>query len=487
MRSLRLVLLAAAVCAAATGTEAALAAVRTPSLARVTVTPAIYPDYSPAIHDYVVRCDPSDPVRISAWPGVGTTPLIDGKARRTASLKLATDEAVTIADRAGRLTQAYHIRCLPSDFPDWTVTGVGATDDWTIATPSLSLGMATSHYVAIFDPNGVPVWWYRTSRVPIDATLLPGPTIAFASFPAASQNYEIHRLDGTLAGLIVSPDGHIDDHELQRTANGDYVYLVYDPKQHVDLTPYGGPADGTVLEGKIEEVTPKGKLVWSWSTDGHVALSESTRWLSTIIGTPVVLTDGESTYDFFHANAVSLDKDVVLLSLRQTDGIYAIDKATGQILWKLGGTPTPESLNVVGDPDGAAPLGGQHDVRVLPDGTITVFDDGTFLGRAPRAVRYRIDTAAHTATMVQQITDPAVGTSLCCGSARMLANGDWVVSWGGDDVVGEYDPDGTQLFQLAFDGLFSYRAVPVEESLLSATELRAGMNAMAAKAEAAAH
>jgi len=486
MRRLRPALLAVAVCAAASGTGSAPAAVRAPSLVGVTVTPTIYPDYSPAIHDYVVRCDPSDPVRISAWPGFGATPLIDGKARTTAAVKLSSDEAVSIAVRAGRVTQAYHIRCLPSDFPDWTVTGTGAPGEWTIATPTLSLGTATAHYVAIFDANGVPVWWYRTGRVPIDATLLPGPTIAFASFPAASQSYEIHRLDGTLAGRIVSPDGHIDDHELQRTANGDYVFLVYDPKQHVDLTPYGGPADGTVLEGKIEEVTPKGKLVWSWSTDGHVDLSESTRWLPTIIGTPVVLTDGESTYDFFHANAVSLDKGVVLLSLRQTDGIYAIDKATGQILWKLGGTPTPESLTVVGDPDGADPLGGQHDVRVLPDGTITVFDDGTFLGRPPRAVRYRIDTSTHTATMLQQITDPAVGTSLCCGSARMLANGDWEVSWGGDDVVGQYGADGTPLFQMTFDGLFSYRAVPVAESLLSAAELRAGMDAMAAKVAPAA-
>ena len=169
----------------------------------------------------------------------------------------------------------------------------------------------------------------------------------------------------------------------------------------------------------------------------------------------------------------------MLLSLRQTDGIYAIDKATGEILWKLGGTPTAQSLTVVGDPYGADPLGGQHDVRVLPDGTITVFDDGTFLGRPPRAVHYRIDAAAHTATWLGQITDPAIGTSLCCGSARMLADGNWEVSWGGDDVVGEYEPDGTPLFTMTFDGLFSYRAEPVEESRLSAAELRAGMNAMA--------
>ena len=480
MRLLRLATPAVAVCAVlAGGAGAAPAAVRAPLLTRVSVTPAVYPAYSPAIHDYVVRCDPANPVQITAWPGAGTTPLIDGKARRSASVKLAEDEAATIAARAGKQTATYYIRCLPSDFPDWTVTGTGDPDDWTIATPTLSLGTDTAHYVAIFDPHGVPVWWYQTSRVPIDATLLPGPTIAFASFPAASANFEIHRLDGTLVGTVVSPDGHIDDHELQRTANGDYVYLVYDPKQHVDLTPYGGPADGTVLEGKIEEISPKGKLVWSWSTDGHVDLSESTRWLSTILGTPVILTDGETTYDFFHANAVSLDKGTVLLSLRQTDGIYAIDKATGQILWKLGGTPTAQSLTVVGDPYGADPLGGQHDVRVLPDGTITVFDDGTFLGRPPRAVHYRIDAAAHTATWLGQITDPAIGTSLCCGSARMLADGNWEVSWGGDDVVGEYEPDGTPLFRMTFDGLFSYRAEPVEESRLSAAELRAGMNAMA--------
>jgi hypothetical protein len=69
--------------------------------------------------------------------------------------------------------------------------------------------------------------------------------------------------------------------------------------------------------------------------------------------------------------------------------------------------------------------------------------------------------------------------SLCCGSARLLANGDWVVSWGGDDVFGEYQPDGTPVFRMNFDGLFSYRVEPVASSLHSASELRAGMDAMA--------
>ncbi len=276
----------------------------------------------------------------------------------------------------------------------------------------------------------------------------------------------MRRLDGGFVRKIVSPDGRIDDHELQRRSNGDFVYLVYQPRRHVDLTGIGGPADATVLDAHIEEISPDGKLVWSWSSAGRIGLDESSRWYETILGTTIWIPglDGrpEASYDFFHANAVSLGKSFVLLSLRQTDGVYAIDRASGRILWKLGGTPTPESLTVVGDPYGDAPLGGQHDVRLLSDGTVSVFDDGTFENRPPRVVRYRIDATARTATLVQQIVDPAVTVSNCCGSARLMADGDWLVSWGGDPVVGEYRPDGTPVFTLTFaDGLFSYRAVPV--------------------------
>lgn len=482
MRTSRLLVIALLVLVLPT---AAHARVRQPTLVGLTSTPALYPAFSPSIHDYVVRCHDETPVRFTTWAAAGTTPFVDGKAGRTATVSLVPGAAATIEGRNSSGANAYYVRCLPSDFPSWTATGAGSSWVWYVTTPSVSLGKTTAHYIAIFDGNGVPVWWYRTVRVPMDAKILPGPTplFAFASYPAASKNYEVRRLDGSLVQRVVSPDGHIDDHELQRLANGDLVFLVYRPKEHVDLTAYGGPADAAVLEAEIEEVSPTGQLVWSWSTDGQVDLSESARWLRTIIGTPVVIEGPETTYDFFHANAVSIQNGVVLLSLRHTDGIYAIDRSTGNILWKLGGTPTSQSLTVVHDPDGAQPLGGQHDVRFQPDGTVTVFDNGTFLGRAPRAARYRIDPAAHTATLLEQVSDPTVPTSLCCGSARRLVTGDWVVAWGGDPVVGEYRPDGTAVYRLRFDdSLFSYRAVPVSVAHLSAATLRAAMDARAARA-----
>ncbi|HKI91187.1 MAG TPA: hypothetical protein VJ986_02705, partial [Gaiellaceae bacterium] len=93
---------------------------------------------------------------------------------------------------------------------------------------------------------------------------------------------------------------------------------------------------------------------------------------------------------------------------------------------------------------------------------------------------YAIDPVAHTATFLGEITDPAVTDSQCCGSARHLADGDWLISWGGNPVVGEYRSDGSPVFTLTFgDGLFSYRAVAVEHSKLSIAALRAGMDAMA--------
>ena len=61
------------------------------------------------------------------------------------------------------------------------------------------------------------------------------------------------------------------------------------------------------------------------------------------------------------------------VSFRHLDAVYSIDRSTGDINWKLGGTETPESLEVKNDPYGDYPLGGQHDARIDRHGNLTVF------------------------------------------------------------------------------------------------------------------
>ena len=167
----------------------------------------------------------------------------------------------------------------------------------------------------------------------------------------------------------------------------------------------------------------------------------------------------------------------VIVSLRHTDAVYGVDRASGRIAWKLGGTETARSLDVRGQ-GSDTPLGGQHDARLLPDGTLTAFDNGTLLDRRPRAVRFRLDLRRRTATLVETVEDRAAPESFCCGSARRGANGSWLVSWGGLPLVSEVGKDGRTNFRLRFADRFSYRAVAIGGRRLRVADLRRAMDRM---------
>jgi hypothetical protein len=288
------------------------------------------------------------------------------------------------------------------------------------------------------------------------------------------------RLDGSLVRRISAVGVDTDNHELQVMPNGDYLLVSYVLRATtVDLSQYGGPADARVLDAVVQEVSPKGKLVWSWNSKDHTAVADSTPLMGAVITNPSPLPGGGVAYDLAHINSVEPAGDSVVISLRHLDAIFKVSRATGAIEWKLGGTRTPESLDVVGEPEGSYVFSGQHDARLQPDGTLTVHDNRTAKKVGPRALRYRIDEAARTATKVEEIVDPGAVDSLCCGSARRLPGGNWVVSWGYNPLVRELSPKGKLVFGLRFGGgLFSYRAVPVRPGELSLRSLRTGMDAM---------
>ena len=66
----------------------------------------------------------------------------------------------------------------------------------------------------------------------------------------------------------------------------------------------------------------------------------------------------------------------------------------------------------------------------------------------PRAVRYRIDPAAGTATLLQSISDPTSRSRTAAGRPGALPNQDWLIDWGrgslqGTGSIGGYEPDGS--------------------------------------------
>ena len=437
-------------------------------------TPQLAPSFQWAIHDYAIRCT-GNPVKVSVttpgdWLGkVGSGGYHDGDFVAYRALMPGRSFTVTF-HRPARRYLHFHVRCLPTDFPEYHFTRTRG------GGPGFFMVQMQHEYATIFDRNGVPVWWYKASGEPDNAELLSDGTIAFAPVDEATAqlgDYQIHRLDGSLVRLVKAVGGPVADiHELQLLPNGNYLIGAQVHKSHVDASPYGGSANATVTGFQIQEVTPGGKLVWKWNSLSHIGLDQTpTRWWDMILQRP-------QPYDIQHWNSAEPDGKYMILSFRHLDAVYEINRKTGGVVWKLGGTPTSKSLDVLNDPESAYPLGGQHDARRDPDGTITIHDNFSFLNKPPRVVRYRVDPQAGTARLVQSFSDPEAASSICCGSARRLPSGDWLVGWGGIPFVGAYNASGQRIFKLDLVSGFSYRSFPVPPHALTAGDLRSAMNAM---------
>lgn len=437
----------------------------------LSMSPTLTPAYDPAVLDYTVRCD-GPPVRVTATVPADQTLTVDGQANsggavvRDVSLEQNQAFSFTVRDASG--SHSHRVRCLPQDFPAWKVERAGSPDlDWVIFTPE--------PYVVIADNHGVPVWWYRTGVFTVDTRVLPDGSVVWGRNDEDAP-FERHALDGTLLETIRPAGGIVDHHDIQQLPNGNRLIAAEVYREHVDLSSYGGSADATVMDAEIQEVNPAGASVWSWNSADHIDYDETNSW-GGVESTRVVF-EGRDFYDVIHINSFEQNGDGIVLSARHLNAVYRIRRSDGGIDWKLGGTTRPESLTLVGDPFGQASFGGQHDARILSDGSLTLHDNGARRGRPPRSLRYRLDTGARTAMLLEQMTDPRVVESNCCGSSRRLPGGHWLMSWGMNGVVTELTAGGEPVLTFTLEKGFSYRAQPVSSALVDRTALHAGMNAM---------
>lgn len=448
----------------------------------------MFPAFAPTVTDYVTRCVPGVQTNAVIGAPAGATVSVNGRAPKEGGFSVPVNLSAgksfpIVVNEAGKPPATYYVRCLPQDFPLWSARRTGPMQaEYFITVPAPVLGGNT--YPIVFDGNGVPMWWDKAGDAAF-ATLLANGNMAwtlkgpFAGAPGPG--VEERRLDGSLVRTIVPSVGATDMHEVLLLPNGNYVVAATTTRTGVDLSMLCadsecGPANTSVQDHVIEEIEPDGTVVWSWSTADHIPVTEmDPQWFSQFI------TSASAPYDVFHINSIEPTGTGFIMSFRHLDAIYNVDKATGDIVWKLGGSSRPESLTIVNDPVlQSSGFGGQHDARLLSDGSLTLHDNGTGRSRAPRAVRYQLDTGAvpGTATLVEQVGDPAMTTSLCCGSARRLPGGNWVMGWGGlNTATTEATPDGSRVFSLTFTApTVTYRSIPVMPGELDRDALRAGMD-----------
>jgi hypothetical protein len=504
-----------------------------PTLTALSVSPLedsapplfLVPPFSPSIYDYAVYCAAGThalTVAMRASSGAESRLVLPTKSpekpAQTLSVSVSENDAIVAAATSGTATTEYWIRCLPHDFPhfEWNLhpeAGAPSPGYYLLGTALASAKVAG--YAMVLDDRGVPVWYAALAdgvgAVNVD-TVVDG-AISFIASPSNGQPYEIHRLDPFATSSAGSPGVVEDPHELRVDSSGHYVVFSSPLVTGVDLTglslplPDGGVEslgpDATILGCDILELDPtSGAVDWEWRILDHLDPAQDCL-APMLVGPGVLPPDAGTTFDVFHCNSIDLDEGSgnLLVSARQLDSIFYIDRGTGKVLWKMGGSEfTKDNATYVPVAD---PFYGQHDARLGPSwasscaggsGQISLFDDHSFAPGRERGVIYDVHVdpgdggaadcgtssdASSGATVAWQVAGPESSGGL--GSMRIQSDGSKVIGWGygggaANLTFTEVDPSGHDVLDVS--PVLSYRVIKVPLAAFDLTVLRstAGRN-----------
>jgi hypothetical protein len=476
----------------------------------------LVPSFSPGVYDYYVRCAAGTnalTISMTAFPGAESAlrepETSEAMPQQTLSVNVKENQAIVAIAIAGTATTEYWVRCLPHDFPYLQMSAhanVPSPGYYLVGNRQRING--AQPYAMVLNGYGVPVWYFHDTRGEgvVNVDNIRSGAISFVAQAAEPVPYEIHKLRPWETTYVdPGPGTALDDHELRALSNGHFLILSNPILGGVDLTGIRIPdssggvlsfgANSYILNCNILEIDAKGNVAWTWVGSDHIdALRESTfpiLWNGTA-------PDGSPVVDPLHCNSIDVDpaNGNLLVSARDMDAIFYIERSTGTILWKMGGRAYSKD-HAPYVPVGS-PFYRQHDARLLPGwsptcnggtGQISVFDDQTNEPGPARAVVYDVVVGASDggtplgcksgeaprAKVAWEFKGQAI--AYATGSFRISADGSRVIDWGigpvFDLVFTEVDAEGHDLLDFYFaDNNTSARTVKVPLSAFDLEVLR---------------
>ena len=366
--------------------------------------------------------------------------------------RLAPEPSVTVAERSFQSTSL--------TTPRLKVTTYGRTGDGFLFLEPQSTALGGMSGV-IMDNDGEPLWIAPSNANQTDLAVqeLDGkPVLTYWSGEVFDPGYGKGVgviLDSSYRRIATVHAGsglEADLHEFHITSRGTALMTAFSTIR-TDLSSVGGPRDGYLLNGHVQEVDiSSGDVLLSWSALDHIPLTDS--YLVPTKKSGGTGTTATTAFDAYHLNSIDYDDDTLYISSRHTHTIYAIDRTTGEVNWRMGGKRS--QFMVASD----ARFAWQHHVRKHDGGLFTVFNNNTNTQRTlarSAGLFLNVDETARTVTLRHRY-GPTNRLTDAEGSLQALSNGNVLIGWGTDPFVDEYDADGAHVLGIEGLGVASYRA-----------------------------
>ncbi len=244
-------------------------------------------------------------------------------------------------------------------------------------------------------------------------------------------------------------EGYLDEHEFVLLGRDHWLSLSYTAMKAGNLKTGGleGGSAAYVQAGIIQEVK-NGKVVNEYNTTDYPCLYEAARESANYAGSSDSSPSGY--VDYAHINSIFVDpKDGnLLVSMRNQYAVYKINRATGDLMWALGGLMNSFSgLGDYYDANGNLFVA-QHYARYMDsaiagnDSTVTVFDNHTsYGGNTTRMFNIELDESRKTAAAevingsdLDKLTDKK-HWSTHCGVYEVQAKGSAFMGWGSNIML----------------------------------------------------
>jgi hypothetical protein len=294
-------------------------------------------------------------------------------------------------------------------------------------------------FLSVVDDGGRIVWSTKLPERAFRGRLAYGGDAILYGGMAAPHTHEANvtrlSLDGTVISTVTLLNGHTDVAELP---DGTIAMLGWDLRSYEDDT-------RRIMGDTIIERSPNGdqRTVWSLFDDYEPDLS--------IVYDKGFYEDDPTIEDWSHANGLSYDpiNDAYFISIANLSVIAKIDRASGEMLWSIGNTTPTFST-----PGGL--IENPHSVQGLPDGTVLVFNRHFEACSSVDVIS--VDDASRTTKRIRSYTTPDCLSVYFLGDAKVMPDGNLLISWSSSGRLEEVDPNMNTVrqFDLGLGAVFGF-------------------------------